>query len=53
MKLLFVFLVACSPRPYRVSATHPASPAAPIGRLAGPPAALRPGVVEAPAAPAP
>jgi len=31
--------------------THPASPAAPIGRLAGPPASLRPGAVSYPDAP--
>jgi hypothetical protein len=40
---------ACAPRALAVTADHPASPDAPAGRLAGPPAALRPGVVDAPA----
>jgi len=43
--LLVLALVGCAPRAYRVDPTHPAHPSAPIGRLAGPPAALRPGVV--------
>lgn len=44
MKLVIVLLLAsCAPRAYRVDASHPASPSAPIGRLAGPPVALRPG----------
>ena len=44
---------ACAPG-RRPAANHPADPAAPTGRLAEPPAALRPGVttdVPAPAAP--
>lgn len=41
-------LAACAPRATQVPASHPASPAAPTGRLAGPPPALRPGVVEPP-----
>jgi hypothetical protein len=45
--LLLLVLASCAPRAYRVDATHPASPSAPTGRLAGPPAALRPGIVEA------
>lgn len=45
-------LAACAPRPQQLTASHPANPAAPTGRLAGPPPALRPGVVEPPARPA-
>jgi len=51
--LAVLALAGCAPRAYRIEASHPASPTAPIGRLAGPPAALRAGVVEpAPAPPA-
>jgi len=52
-------LAGCAPAALAVTPEHPASPDAPGGRLAGPPAALRPGVVEAappagaPAQPAP
>lgn len=41
-------LLGCAPRALAVTAEHPASPEAPAGRLAGPPPALRPGVIEAP-----
>jgi len=51
IKLVLVLLVGCAPRAHRVEATHPAHPSAPTGRLAGPPAALRAGVADAPAAP--
>lgn len=37
-------LGACAPRAMSVTPDHPANPEAPIGRLAGPPPALRPGV---------
>ncbi len=43
--LLFAILVAgCTPRAVPLPSGHPARPDAPIGRLAGPPAALRSGV---------
>ena len=38
-------LGACTPRTAPITSDHPASPEAPIGRLAGSPPALRPGVV--------
>ena len=44
--VLGALLAACAPRVARVGAEHPASPEAAVGRLAGPPAALRPGVVD-------
>lgn len=44
--LLFTLLVGCAPRAMTTSAGHPANPNAPTGRLAGPPAALRPGVAD-------
>jgi hypothetical protein len=50
--VLVIVLAGCAPRAYRVEVTHPAHPSAPTGRLAGPSAALRPGVVDAPSAPA-
>lgn len=59
MKWLVVFAVACSPSAVTIDAQHPANPKAEPGRLAGPPAALRAGVVDTqkpadkPAAPAP
>jgi hypothetical protein len=37
-------LGACAPRAMSVTPDHPANPEAPIGRLAGPPPAGRPGV---------
>lgn len=55
MKLVLVgLLLGCAPASKRPPADHPASPTAPTGRLAGPPAALRAGVADTPApAPAP
>lgn len=44
--LLFALLVGCAPQGMTTSAQHPANPDAPTGRLAGPPAALRPGVAD-------
>jgi hypothetical protein len=47
--LAFAFLVGsagCAVHAPAVPATHPASASAPTGRLAGPPPALRAGVVE-------
>ena len=49
--LLLVLLVACTPAATTVTPSHPAHPDAEPGRLAGPPAALRRGVVEAEQAP--
>jgi hypothetical protein len=46
MRALIVLLAACSVRAPQVTAEHPASPAAPTGRLAPAPAALRAGVVD-------
>lgn len=42
--VLVVLLAACAPRAMSVPTNHPANPDAPIGRTAGAPAALRPGV---------
>jgi hypothetical protein len=53
IRLAFLLLIGCAPKPYVPPASHPANPAAPTGRLAGPPPALRPGVVETPPQPAP
>jgi hypothetical protein len=47
--MLFAFLVGCAPTATQMAPDHPANPDAPVGRLAGPPAALRPGVANAPA----
>lgn len=44
--LLFTLLVGCAPQAMTTNAQHPANPDAPTGRLAGPPAALRPGVAD-------
>ena len=44
--LLLALLVGCAPQAMTTSAEHPANPDAPTGRLAGPPAALRPGVAD-------
>jgi hypothetical protein len=41
----FLLLAACAPRALSIGPDHPANPAAETGRLAGPPPALRPGVV--------
>ena len=43
--LALALLTACAPRALVVTQDHPAHRDAPTGRLAGPPAALRPGVV--------
>jgi len=48
---LVLALAGCAVRAAPPATTHPASPAAPIGRLAGPPASLRPGAVSYPDAP--
>lgn len=53
IRIAFVLLIGCAPKPYVPPASHPANPAAPTGRLAGPPPALRPGVVEPPVQPTP
>ena len=50
--LIAVLVTACSPTVSSTTSTHPASAAAPVGRLAGPPSALRPGVADAADAPA-
>jgi hypothetical protein len=42
---------ACAAHAPPPGATHPASSSAPIGRLAGPPASLRPGAVSYPDVP--
>ena len=42
--LATLLLVACAPNATSLTPDHPASASAPIGRLAGPPPALRPGV---------
>ncbi len=41
--VVVVVLAACTPKAVVIGTTHPANPAAETGRLAGPPAALRPG----------
>ncbi len=46
MKLVFVLLAGCAIAPASLPASHPASPSAPTGRLAGPPAELREGAVK-------
>ncbi|MGE5181001.1 MAG: hypothetical protein ACM31C_03020 [Acidobacteriota bacterium] len=43
--LALVLVAACATAAPPLPADHPASPHAPVGRLAGAPAALRPGVV--------
>lgn len=53
MRWLVVLVVACTPKATQMGAQHPANPKAEPGRLAGPPAALRPGVVEAAPKPTP
>ena len=45
-RLLFTLVVGCAPRGMTTTAEHPANPDAPSGRLAGPPAALAPGVAD-------
>ena len=44
--VLVALLVSCAPPAMTMTAEHPANPDAPAGRLAGPPAALRPGVAD-------
>lgn len=44
--LLAIGFAACSPASLPLAPDHPARSSAPTGRLAGPPAALRPGVAE-------
>jgi hypothetical protein len=44
--LLFALLVGCTPSAQAITPAHPAHPDAEPGRLAGPPAALRPGVAD-------
>ena len=39
-------VASCAPRGIVMSPEHPADPAAPTGRLAGPPPALWPGIAE-------
>lgn len=50
--LALLAVAACTPAATPLAAGHPARPDAPTGRLAGPPASLRPGAA-APATPAP
>ena len=50
-RLLLALLAGCAGH-VAVPAGHPANPAAPVGRLAGAPASLRPGVVAYPDVPA-
>lgn len=51
---MFALLIGCTPAAQAITPAHPAHPEAETGRLAGPPAALRPGVVEVtPPAPVP
>lgn len=51
--LLVTMLGACSPAALSLAPDHPARPSAPAGRLAGPPAALRPGIADASSKPPP
>jgi hypothetical protein len=44
--IAFLLFTACSPSAMSTPAAHPANPDAPIGRLAGPPPAVRPGVAD-------
>ena len=46
MRLALIFAGGCAVAVPPVAADHPSSPKAPIGRLAGAPATLRPGVVD-------
>lgn len=43
---IFALLIGCTPATQSITPAHPAHPDAESGRLAGPPAALRPGVAE-------
>jgi hypothetical protein len=54
LSLLLLLGSSCAPAALPVARNHPASASAPTGRLAGPPAALRPGIAgEIQADPAP
>jgi hypothetical protein len=46
--VLAALLIGCAPPATTMTAEHPANPDAARGRLAGPPAALRPGVADLP-----
>lgn len=46
LSLVLGSVAACTPRALPLPAGHPARADAPVGRLAGPPAALRPGVTD-------
>jgi len=50
--IALVVLAACAAHAPALPADHPANPAAPVGRVAGAPASLRPGVVSYPDVPA-
>ncbi len=50
--LVLILVGGCAVDPAALAPTHPASSRAPVGRLAGAPASLRPGVVEYPDVPA-
>jgi hypothetical protein len=43
MRLVLAFVAGCAMAPASLPASHPASPSAPTGRLAGAPATLRAG----------
>lgn len=43
---ILALLIGCTPAAQTITPAHPAHPDAEPGRLAGPPAALRPGVIE-------
>jgi hypothetical protein len=45
--VLFALFVGCAPTVMQMTPDDPANPDAPVGRLAGPPPALRPGVAAA------
>lgn len=46
LSLVLTIAAACTPRARPLPANHPARTDAPTGRLAGPPAALRPGATD-------
>ena len=46
LAVLVALVASCAVAPRTLPATHPATATAPAGRLAGAPAALRPGVVD-------
>ncbi len=53
LAIAMLVLGGCAPRTALITSDHPASPEAATGRLAGPPPALRPGVVSLTDPPAP